>query len=265
MAKARVKKKKSAAKPAKKKAAPANKKAAPKKAAPAKKKAAPKKAAPKKAAPKKAAPKKAAPKKAAARTAPHKPPPPKATDAIARLDIVHGAHPGVILEGEERVTFARECPDLDALVAAYPHDLDVLVRCVFAYRKQARFDDAQRVADLAIDVARTWQTVSAKAGVCRAANATDAAIALFEEASHLDPEDTAALMEGARTLGEAGRFADAAVWFGRVVERDPEHDDARVWGEYAGYKATHDPRHVEAVRALSRDNALAAHLLPDMI
>jgi len=258
MAKARVKKK-SAAKSAKKKSAlRARKKAAPKKAAPKKKAMA------KKAAPKKAAPKKAAPKKAAARTTPHKPPPPKATDAIARLDIVHGAHPGVILEGEERVTFARECPDLDALVAAYPHDLDVLVRCVFAYRKQARFDDAHRVADLAIDVARTWQTVSAKAGVCRAANATDAAIALFEEASHLDPEDTAALMEGARTLGEAGRFADAAMWFGRVVERDPEHDDARVWGEYAGYKATHDPRHVEAVRALARDNALAAHLLPDM-
>ena len=170
----------------------------------------------------------------------------------------------MVLEGEERATFARECPDLAALVAAYPRDLDVLVRCVFAYRKQARFDDAQRVADLAIDVARTWQTVSAKAGVCRAANATDAAIALFEEASHLDPEDTAALMEGARTLGEAGRFADAAAWFNRVVARDPEHDDARVWGEYAGYRATHDPRHVEAVRALARDNALAAHLLPDM-
>jgi tetratricopeptide (TPR) repeat protein len=222
----------------------------------------------KRAAPKqKAAPKrKAAPKQAAAprRAGPPKPPPPKATDAIARLDVVHGAHPGLVLDGEDRAAFARECPDLDALVAAYPHDLDILVRCVFAYRKQARFEDAQRVADLAIAVAPTWQTVSAKAGVYRAAKAIEPAIALFDEASRLDPEDTAALIEGARMLGEAGRFADAAAWFARVVERDPDNDDARVWGEYAGYRATQDPRHVEAVRALATRNPLAAHLLPDM-
>jgi tetratricopeptide (TPR) repeat protein len=255
---AKSKKKPAAKKPAKKSAA---KKSAAKKSAAKKpvKRAAPKKAAPKKAVPKRAATKARAPRKAATL--------PDAQTAMRQLEILVSAHPGLVLEGPEAKSMATETPDLDALIAAYPTEVMLLVYCTWTYRKLGRFGDALRAAELAVGLERSWPALTAKASVHRARGDADAAIALFDEAAKIDVEDTSALMEGARTLGEAKRFGEAAQWFARVVEREPAHTDARVWQAYAAYLDHPSDAHVETLRAVLRDdpnNDLAERLLSDM-
>jgi tetratricopeptide (TPR) repeat protein len=184
--------------------------------------------------------------------------------ALAHLELLISAHPGLLLDEDERAEFADELPDLAALVAANPDDAELLIHCAYAARKLGRFDDALAAADAALAADRTWRTVTAKATVYRAAADADRAIALFEEAAGLDPDDTAALMEGARTLGEAERFAEAAVWFERVVTRDPDRTDATLWAAYSAHCATHDPAQIARVRAIlaeDPDDDLAERLL----
>ena len=193
--------------------------------------------------------------------------PPRAETSFQRLELLLQAHPGLVLDGQERENFARECPDLEALIAENRADSELLFRCAWAYRKMGRFEEALRVADLALLASRSWRTVTAKATVYRAMNDVDNAIELFEEAAQLDRNDTAALMEGARTLGETGRFVDAALWFGRVLERNPGHAEARLWYEYSLFLATGAEEHVQRVRAFAEehpDDELARRILADM-
>jgi tetratricopeptide (TPR) repeat protein len=202
----------------------------------------------------------ATPKTAPARAAPN------ARMVLSRLELLLAAYPGMVLEGEEKKTFAEECPDLANTIAAHPRDPEILFRCAWAYRKLGRFDEALDAADLALAVGRTWRAVTAKATVYRAKGDAEGAIALFDEAARIDPADTSALMEGARAFGEAGRFREAADWFARVLERDREHIEARLWREYSWFMDTRAPEHVAAVRALAEANPteLASRLLADM-
>ncbi len=192
---------------------------------------------------------------------------PDVQTAMRQLEILVSAHPGLVLERTDAKSMARETPDLDALIRAYPREVMLLVYCTWTYRKLGRFGDALRAAELATGLERSWPTLTAKASVHRASGEVDAAIALFDEASTLDLEDTSALMEGARTLGEAKRFGEAARWFGRVVEREPEHTDARVWQAYAAYLDRPSETYIEILRSVLRDdpnNDLAERLLSDM-
>jgi tetratricopeptide (TPR) repeat protein len=130
-----------------------------------------------------------------------------------------------------------------------------------------RFEEAIAAGARAVEVERSWKSLTAKASAHRAAEQCDLALSLFDEAARLDPDDTSALMEGARTLGEAGRFGEAATWFGRVVEREPDDTDALVWREYAAYCHTKDEAHVTEVRRIlaeDPDHKLARRLLADM-
>ena len=207
-------------------------------------------------------------KPTAKKIGPRKAPPiPDGRALLARLEIVVGAHAGLVLEGKEKATFQREVPDLDAIVEEHPTDGELMTYCAYAYRKLGRFEDALHAADCALATGRTWRHVTAKATVLRAKGEADEAIELFYEAAQLDPDDTSALMEGARTLGEANRFRDAAHWFGRVLERDPESTEALLWREYSAFNDTRSPEHVARVkRVLDEDprNGLARRLLSFM-
>ena len=187
--------------------------------------------------------------------------------ALSHLELLCSAHPGLVLEGDERATFARECPPLAPLVADRSAGAELLVYCTWALRKMGRFREAVAAGERAVAVERSWRTLTAKASVHRANDQPDLAVPLFEEAARLDPSDTAALMEGARTLGEAGRFVDAAQWFGRVVKRDPERTDARVWAAYSAFCGSKDLAHVKVVRDIIRDDPdddLAKRLFAEM-
>ena len=201
---------------------------------------------------------KATPKTAAARSL-------RAT--LSHLQLLCSAHPGLVLEGDERATFARECPPLAPVVADRAAGAELLVHCTWALRKMGRFREAVAAGERAVAVERSWRTLTAKASVHRANDQPELAVPLFDEAARLDPTDTAALMEGARTLGEAGRFMDAAQWFGRVVDRDPDRTDARVWGAYSAFCGSKDPAHVKVVRDVIRkepDDDLAKRLFAEM-
>jgi tetratricopeptide (TPR) repeat protein len=214
--------------------------------------------------PKKTATKKTVKRKAARRKTP---PMPSAKALLARLEIVVGAHAGLVLEGEEKETFANEVPDLDAIVDTHPEHGELMTYCAYAYRKLGRFEDALHAAERALATARSWRHLTAKATVLRAKGEADGAIELFDEAAQLDLDDTSALMEGARTLGEANRFRDAAEWFGRVLERDPEYTEALLWREYSAFSDSRSPEHVARVkRVLEEDpeNGLARRLLAFM-
>lgn len=183
---------------------------------------------------------------------------------LEHLQTVVSAHPGLLLEDDERETFGAEIPDLEGVLRDHPDDEEARVYVAYAHRKLGRFAEAHATIDPALATERSWRAVTVKASIHRAAGKTDEAVALFDEASKLDTEDTAALMEGARTFGEAERFAEAATWFGRVVERDPDHTDALLWGEYSAHCATGDAKHVARVRAFLEeepDDELAERLL----
>ena len=240
------------------------------KKAPAKKPPAKKPPAKKPTAKKFAAKKPAAKKPAAKKPAAKKPKTSAAGSlraALSHLELLCSAHPGLVLEGDERATFARECPPLAPLVADRSAGAELLVYCTWALRKMGRFREAVAAGERAVAVERSWRTLTAKASVHRANDQPDLAVPLFEEAARLDPSDTAALMEGARTLGEAGRFVDAAQWFGRVVKRDPERTDARVWAAYSAFCGSKDLAHVKVVRDIIRDDPdddLAKRLFAEM-
>jgi tetratricopeptide (TPR) repeat protein len=188
----------------------------------------------------------------------------EANPVVAHLSMLVSAHPGLVLRGEERATFERECPDLETIAAASSANAEALIQCAWAYRKLAKFDHARRMADAAIAADRSWKSLTAKASVCRAMGDVNPAIALFDEAATLDPTDTSALMEGARTLGEAERLEDAAIWFGRVVDRDASNTEALLWREYCLHCLTKSPKHVDNVRAVLKGdphNGVAAELL----
>jgi tetratricopeptide (TPR) repeat protein len=185
--------------------------------------------------------------------------------SLARLDLVISAHPGLVLVADDRAVFARECPDLDAVMKAHARDATVLFKCAWAYRKLGRFDDAHRAADRALAVERTFETLTAKATVYRAGGDVDGATALFDEAARLDPDDTSASMEAGRTFGEAGRFAEAAAAYDRVLERDPERVDARIWMTYASFMAMKTHEHITTMQELAKTDALAEELLADML
>lgn len=174
------------------------------------------------------------------------------------------AHPGLVLAEAKRTRFAAAIPDLSAVEAAHQDEPDARLLVTQALRKLGRLADAHAMIDRGLAVARTPRALAVKASIHRAARETDAAIALYAEASALDATDTSALMEGARTLGEAERYAESADWFGKVVERDPANTDAFLWGEYAGHCATGDAKHVERIRAVVSkhpDDELARRLV----
>lgn len=127
--------------------------------------------------------------------------------------------------------------------------------------------EAIAAGERAVAVEHSWRTLTAKASVHRANDQPELAVPLFDGAARLDPTDTAALMQGARTLGEAGRFMGAAKWFSRVVERDSHRTDARVWRAYSAFCGSKDPRHVKVVRDGIRkepDDDLAKRLFAEM-
>jgi tetratricopeptide (TPR) repeat protein len=183
---------------------------------------------------------------------------------VDRIRRAVAAHPGLVLEGEERTLFLQESAGLELAVKTVGLDQESLVWCAWALRKLGRFPEAHDVADRALAQGRTWKVLTAKASVYRAQGRVEDAVALYEEAAALDPSDTSAMTEAAQTLGEAGRTADAAAWFGRAADRDPRRTDARAWQEYALFQADRDPARVERVRAIAErepDNAAAKYLL----
>jgi len=187
----------------------------------------------------------------------------KEKSALPRLRMLIAAHPGLVLREPERSTFAAEARDLDA-VARASSDVELLTHCVFALRKMAQFERALAIADRALAIERTFATLTAKATVHRAASEPDAAIALFDEAARLDATDLSALMEGGRTLGEVGRFGDAATWFHRAFERDTTDMAALVWREYSAYCHDKKREHVAAIEKVANeglDDGLASELL----
>ena len=71
----------------------------------------------------------------------------EANPVVAHLSMLVSAHPGLVLRGEERATFERECPDLETIAAASSANAEALIQCAWAYRKLAKFDQALRMAD----------------------------------------------------------------------------------------------------------------------
>src|SRR6185436_17056341 len=119
------------------------------KAKPAKKVAAPKK--------------KAAPKKPVKRgvAKPKRAPAPEAANAdpqavLAHLRVLCSAHPGLVLERDERDTFADECPALEPFMDARGIDPELLVYSTWAYRKMGRFEEAIAAGARAVEVERSW-------------------------------------------------------------------------------------------------------------
>jgi hypothetical protein len=106
--------------------------------------------------------------------------------------------------------------------------------------------------------------------VHRALDDVDAALPLFEEAAALDRDDTSAFMEAAKMLGAAERFGECEQWFARVLERQPDHEDAQMWQIYAGYAGAapaDEPKYVERMRkfvAAHPDHEQAAGFLEKM-
>ena len=183
---------------------------------------------------------------------------------LARVQRAVADHPGLVLEGDERTAFLQETAGLDQVVRTVGLDEESLVWCTWALRKLGRFAEAHDLIDRALARRRSWKAVTAKASVSRAQGRVDDAVAGFEEATALDPDDTSAMTEAAQTLGEAGRVAEAAVWFGRAADRDPRRTDARAWQEYALWQADRDPARTERVRAIAErepENAAAKYLL----
>lgn len=183
---------------------------------------------------------------------------------LVRIRRAVAEHPGLVLEGEARTAFLQETAGLDQVVRTVGLDEESLVWCAWALRKLGRFAEAHDVVDRALALGRTWKAVTAKASVFRAQGRADDALALYEEATALDPEDTSAMTEAAQTLGETGRVAEAAIWFGRAADRDPRRTDARAWQEYALWQGDRDPARLERVRSIADrepDNAAAKYLL----
>jgi tetratricopeptide (TPR) repeat protein len=169
---------------------------------------------------------------------------------LDRIRLAVGAHPGLVLEGEDRTAFLQESAGLDLAVRTVGLDEESLIYCTWALRKLSRFPEAHDTIDRALGRQRTWKAVTAKATVFRAQGQVEPALALYDEATHLDPDDTSAMTEAAQTLGEVGRNADAAAWFARAYARDPRRTDALVWMEYALFQGDRDPARVERVREL---------------
>ncbi len=156
--------------------------------------------------------------------------------ALTRLHLAVGAHPGLVLDPDEDADeFAKEVGDLGTIVKAHAGDAETLVMCVYAYRKLGQLEAAHAVAQAALALGRTFETVSAAATVFRAEADAEAAGKLFDEAAAIDPTDTSALMESGKTFGQAERFADAEKCFARAFERDPQLAEAEMWAIYSGY------------------------------
>ena len=100
--------------------------------------------------------------------------------ALSHLELLCSAHPGLVLEGDERATFARECPPLAPLVADRSAGAELLVYCTWALRKMGRFREAVAAGERAVAVERSWRTLTAKASVHRANDQPDLAVPLFE-------------------------------------------------------------------------------------
>ena len=192
---------------------------------------------------------------------------------LRRLHLVIGAHPGLVLDpdDDDPEGFAEEIGDLGKLVAKHATDAEILVMCVYAYRKLGKFAEAHATAKQALAVARTFETVSAAATVFRAEGKPDEAGALFDEAAAIDPEDTSALMESGKTFGSAERFPEAERCFAKAFERDPQNSDAEMWAIYAGYAGAaseHEAQYVKRMKKFVKahpDDDLAAGFLERML
>jgi tetratricopeptide (TPR) repeat protein len=170
---------------------------------------------------------------------------------LARLEMLVNAHPGLVLDDDEAEEVAAEAGDLDVFADEHAANARALVLCTYLYRKTMRFDEALETAERALALGRTFDAVTAAATVHRALDEVDEACALFAEAARIDPLDTSALIEGAKTLGAAERFPECEAWFARVLERTPGNAEAEMWHIYAGYAAAEpddEPAHVERMR-----------------
>jgi tetratricopeptide (TPR) repeat protein len=190
---------------------------------------------------------------------------------LARLELLVAAHPGLVHDDDEAEELAAEAGDLDAFADAHADNARALVLCTYLYRKTMRFDEALEVVEQALALGRTFEAVTAAATVHRALDEVDAACALFDEAARIDPNDVTALMEGAKALGGAERYAESQAWFARVLERESYNTDAQMWLIYAGYAGCADedePLYVERMRefcAAHPEDAVAAGFLRQMV
>lgn len=141
----------------------------------------------------------------------------------------------LVLEEDAREAFRDELPDLEAIGAAHPGDDDVQILRSHAFRKLARFKEAQRAIESVLPRRRDARTLVTLAAVHQARGEVDRAVALFDEAAA--PEASA---DSAHMLREHGRFAEANERYERIHQGYPNIGWAHVYALYTRAKAHGD-------------------------
>lgn len=175
--------------------------------------------------------------------------------AAADLREVLAEFDGLELDDEAQKELREALPDLGSLRAVYPNDAGVLAACARAYRKLGALADAEACALGAVSLDRSFDTLTALATVHRVLSRTDDAVALFDEVSCLDPEDTTSLAEGGDVLRFVGRFAEAAARYEEALRRDPDHGWAQVMLALTRFRMTGDRKYAEGIVAIARGPA----------
>ena len=132
-------------------------------------------------------------------------------------------------------------PDLlVAIEETQPGDTLRSFMSVALLRRLNRTADALEIARHAYGALPDYYSANAMASALRHAGQTEEAISMYERALALRPDESSVMLDIGDMFSECAKMEDAAIWYGRVVERVPDHPWAIPSLAAARYLATGD-------------------------
>ncbi len=93
------------------------------------------------------------------------------------------------------------------------------------------------------------------AAILHARGDLEGALRAYEAAVAIDPDQVGTYTSAGELVKEAGRFAEAARWYERALERNPRAGHARIMRSYALFRATGDAEHAQTIVEIARGPA----------